>query len=56
MISMVLDVALLLWSLCTFFTPIAADMGNSYLIAVRILLGAGEGLAFPSIHSERGSY
>ena len=39
------------WSLFTALTPEAAAAGVVPLIATRILLGVGEGVAFPSIHS-----
>ena len=40
-----------LWSLFTLALPAAAAAGTAPLIATRILLGVGEGVAFPSIHS-----
>ncbi|CAD7698949.1 unnamed protein product [Ostreobium quekettii] len=40
-----------IWSLCTFLTPEAARAGWPVLIANRIVLGLGEGVAFPAIHS-----
>ena len=40
-----------LWSFFTFILPYAAAAGTVPLIATRILLGVGEGVAFPSIHS-----
>jgi ACS family sodium-dependent inorganic phosphate cotransporter len=40
-----------LWSLFTALTPSAAALGAAPLIGARILLGVGEGVAFPSIHS-----
>lgn len=40
-----------LWSFFTLITPEAAALGTVPLIASRILLGVGEGVAFPSIHS-----
>lgn len=40
-----------LWSLFTLLTPEAASMGAAPLLAARVLLGVGEGIAFPSIHS-----
>lgn len=39
------------WSVFTALTPEAAASGVFPLIATRILLGVGEGVAFPSIHS-----
>jgi len=47
----ILLIALIGWSLCTGFTPMAADMGNTPLLLIRVLLGAFEGMAFPAIHS-----
>ncbi|XP_077586494.1 sialin [Stigmatopora nigra] len=35
----------------TLLTPLAADLGASYLIAVRILEGVGEGVTFPAMYS-----
>ncbi len=42
---------ILLWSLFTFLTPAAAAKGLGPAIAARVLLGAGEGVAFPAVHS-----
>lgn len=44
-------VAVLLWSLFTIATPFAAYTSFGVLIAVRILLGVGEGAAFPSAYN-----
>lgn len=52
----ILVFALLAWSLCTGLTPVAAAAGSLPLILVRVLLGAGEGLAFPSIHTMINKY
>ncbi|XP_062286788.1 sialin isoform X2 [Scomber scombrus] len=35
----------------TLLTPIAADLGASYLIAVRVLEGIGEGVTFPAMYT-----
>jgi MFS transporter, ACS family, solute carrier family 17 (sodium-dependent inorganic phosphate cotransporter), other len=40
-----------IWSLATFVTPIAAAASFASLLAARVLLGLGEGVNFPSIHS-----
>lgn len=40
-----------LWSLFTVVTPQAAAAGTAPLLAARVLLGVGEGVAFPAIHS-----
>ena len=39
------------WSLATFFTPAAAAGGAAPLLLARAALGAGEGVAFPAVHS-----
>jgi ACS family sodium-dependent inorganic phosphate cotransporter len=39
------------WSLATFFTPAAAAAGAAPLLLARAALGAGEGVAFPAVHS-----
>ncbi|KAJ8360095.1 hypothetical protein SKAU_G00166200 [Synaphobranchus kaupii] len=40
----------------TLMTPLAADMGAGYLIAVRALEGLGEGVTFPAMHSMWASW
>ncbi|XP_061084829.1 sialin-like [Conger conger] len=40
----------------TLLTPLAADMGPGYLIAVRALEGVGEGVTFPAMHSMWASW
>ncbi|KAF0027708.1 hypothetical protein F2P81_020449 [Scophthalmus maximus] len=35
----------------TLLTPVAADLGASYLIAVRVLEGVGEGVTFPAMYT-----
>ncbi|EKX38160.1 hypothetical protein GUITHDRAFT_158528 [Guillardia theta CCMP2712] len=47
----VLSVAVFLWSVATVFTPVFARSGLYNLILIRILMGVGEGPAFPAIHS-----
>lgn len=39
------------WSLFTFFTPAAAANSTFALLLARVMLGVGEGVAFPAIHS-----
>lgn len=39
------------WSLFTFLTPAAAASSTFGLLLARVMLGVGEGVAFPSIHS-----
>ena len=49
--EMLLILAMVLWSGMTAATPHAAELGNGPVLAARVLLGAGEGLALPAIHS-----
>ena len=49
--EMLLVLAMVLWSAMTAATPHAATLGNWPVLAARVLLGAGEGLALPAIHS-----
>ena len=47
----VLGYGLIIWSLLTIVTPFFAYAGIWWLIFVRILMGLGEGITFPSWHS-----
>ena len=47
----VLAAGVAIWSLATFVTPFAAAPTFSALLAARVMLGLGEGVNFPSIHS-----
>ena len=47
----VLGAGVAIWSIATFITPLAAAASFSMLLAARVLLGLGEGVNFPSIHS-----
>jgi ACS family sodium-dependent inorganic phosphate cotransporter len=47
----VLAAGVAIWSLATFATPGAADISFAALVAMRVVLGLGEGVNFPSIHS-----
>lgn len=49
--KVVLATGVLLWSLFTLITPPAAAFGLTVLIMVRILMGMGEAVTFPSIYS-----
>ncbi|GIL53864.1 hypothetical protein Vafri_9379 [Volvox africanus] len=49
--KMVLAAGVALWSLFTYATPAAAAAGTLPLLLSRVMLGVGEGVAFPSIHS-----
>ncbi|XP_005811266.1 sialin [Xiphophorus maculatus] len=43
-------------ALFTLLTPLAADLGASYLIAVRVLEGVGEGVTFPAMYTMWASW
>lgn len=47
----VLMAGVAIWSLATALTPPAASISFGALLATRVLLGAGEGLNFPAVHS-----
>jgi ACS family sodium-dependent inorganic phosphate cotransporter len=47
----VLAAGVALWSAATFLTPPAAGMSLGVLLLMRVALGAGEALNFPSVHS-----
>lgn len=47
----VLAVGVAVWSLATLIVPPAAAASFTVLLAARVLLGLGEGVNFPSIHS-----
>eukprot|EP00729_Bicosta_minor_P013700 gene13700-24792_t len=47
----VLIAAVLGWSICTILTPIAASTSMPALILCRVLMGAGEGMSQPAIHT-----
>ncbi|MDB9861409.1 ACS family MFS transporter [Gammaproteobacteria bacterium] len=47
----VLGYGVLLWSLFTILTPLAAHNGFFLLLLTRVLMGLGEGITFPAWHS-----
>jgi MFS transporter, ACS family, solute carrier family 17 (sodium-dependent inorganic phosphate cotransporter), other len=47
----VLGAGVAVWSLATLVTPLAASVSFAALFAIRVVLGLGEGVNFPSIHS-----
>jgi ACS family sodium-dependent inorganic phosphate cotransporter len=49
--KVVLGVGVLAWSVFTILTPPAASLGLAALIAVRICMGLGEAVTFPSVYS-----
>ncbi len=49
--KLVLGMAVLWWSVFTVVTPTAAALPLAVLFAVRVLLGMGEGVAFPATYS-----
>ena len=51
-----LGFGVLWWSAFTFITPLAAELSFAALIAARIGMGLGEGVAFPSIYQLFGRW
>ena len=49
--KVVLGTGVVLWSLFTVLTPLAASFGLTILIINRVLMGMGEAVTFPSIYS-----
>ncbi|KAG1667951.1 hypothetical protein FOA52_008323 [Chlamydomonas sp. UWO 241] len=49
--KIVLTAGISIWSICTGLIPMAAAAGTVPLLGMRVLLGLGEGVAFPAIHS-----
>jgi len=47
----VLAAGVALWSIATFLTPVAASISFGALLLMRALLGAGEAVNFPAVHS-----
>jgi len=54
--KVVLGFGVLWWSLFTFLTPLSAMTSFPVLIAVRILMGLGEGVAFPATYNLLGRW
>jgi ACS family sodium-dependent inorganic phosphate cotransporter len=54
--KIVLGFAVLWWSVFTILTPPAAAFSFGLLIATRILMGIGEGMAFPSMYNLYGRW
>jgi MFS family permease len=49
--KIVLGLGVILWSLFTLLTPLAATLGLSILILNRVLMGMGEAVTFPSVYA-----
>ncbi|XP_068137593.1 sialin [Hyperolius riggenbachi] len=49
--KLLLGFGILCTAVFTLLTPLAADLGAGYLIAVRALEGLGEGVTFPAMHA-----
>jgi MFS transporter, ACS family, solute carrier family 17 (sodium-dependent inorganic phosphate cotransporter), other len=47
----ILAAGVALWSIAIFFTPLAASVSFGTLLMMRALLGAGEAVNFPAVHS-----
>ncbi|KAM9315934.1 sialin [Gastrophryne carolinensis] len=54
--KLLLGSGILCTALFTLLTPLAADLGAGYLIAVRALEGLGEGVTFPAMHAMWSSW
>lgn len=54
--KVILAIGVIWWSIFTILTPPAAALGVAVLIAVRVLMGMGEGVTFPSIYSLYGKW
>ncbi|XP_077018356.1 sialin isoform X2 [Tamandua tetradactyla] len=54
--KLLLGYGILCTTVFTLFTPIAADLGVGFLIAVRALEGLGEGVTFPAMHAMWSSW
>lgn len=54
--KIVLGIGVITWSIFTIFTPPAAALGLTALIMMRILMGMGEAVAFPSFYSLYGRW
>jgi ACS family sodium-dependent inorganic phosphate cotransporter len=54
--KLVLACGVVLWSLFTLATPLAAGLGFSALLLARVGLGIGEGVSFPSVYSLVGRW
>ncbi|XP_067388733.1 sialin isoform X2 [Emydura macquarii macquarii] len=54
--KLLLGFGILIPAVFTLFTPLAADLGVGYLIAVRVLEGLGEGVTFPAMHAMWSSW
>ena len=54
--KVVLAIGVVWWSVFTILTPPAAALGIAMLITVRVLMGMGEGVTFPSIYSLYGKW
>lgn len=51
-----LGIGILCTVIFTLLTPLAADLGAGYLIAVRVLEGIGEGVSYPAMHAMWASW
>ncbi len=54
--KVVLGAGVVFWSLFTILTPVAAAGGMTALLLTRIIMGAGEGITFPSIYAMFGRW
>ncbi|NOX52466.1 MAG: ACS family MFS transporter [Gammaproteobacteria bacterium] len=54
--KVVLAIGVIWWSIFTILTPPAAALGIAALLTVRVLMGMGEGVTFPSIYALYGKW
>ncbi|KAF9578672.1 hypothetical protein BGW38_005421, partial [Lunasporangiospora selenospora] len=52
----VLITGAIVWTACTLLAPLAAQIGLGWLVVTRVVLGLGEGVAYPSLHSMIGKW
>lgn len=52
----ILAIGVIWWSVFTILTPPAAALGITMLLMVRVLMGMGEGVTFPSIYALYGKW
>lgn len=54
--KLVLAIGVIAWSVATILTPIAALWGFGTFIAIRIIMGLGEGVSLPAVYSLYGRW
>lgn len=54
--KLILAIGVIWWSVFTILTPPAAALGLAVLVMVRVMMGMGEGVTFPSIYALYGKW